>query len=384
MTPDHSGYIRGNSAELIHGGRDYFQLLLQLIDAAEETIHLQTYILDDDDTGNAVTNALISASARGVKVFLLLDGYGSQSLSSEWRKRINDSAIFFRFFKTVFKSRRFYLGRRLHHKVFVADSAKALVGGLNISDRYNDTTEAPAWLDWALFVEGPAARELEQICSSRLRLRKRRVALKHRKQGQAAERDGVMIRVSVNDWVRRKRQIYNGYLQMLQAANSHVIIMSAYFLPGKRFRKRIEEAVRRGVNVKVVLTGNADVFMIKYAERYIYQWLFKNGIEVYEYQKSVLHGKISACDSEWMTVGSFNINNLSAYASVELNLDVLDKKFTRQVEARLHDIIKNDCVRVTKEKFAKQFNLMSRLANHLAYRLFRFLFFLSTKQGGDA
>ena len=132
---------------------------------------------------------------------------------------------------------------------------------------------------------------------------------------------------------------------------------------------------------RVVLTGNADVFMIKYAERYIYQWLFKNNIEVYEYTKNVLHGKISVCDRAWVTVGSFNLNNLSSFASVELNADVFDKDFAASVHDRLQAIIDTDCVRVTEKKFNRQFNFVSRTAHHAAYYLFRFLFFISTKQG---
>jgi cardiolipin synthase len=132
----------------------------------------------------------------------------------------------------------------------------------------------------------------------------------------------------------------------------------------------------------VVLTGNADVYLIKYAERYIYRWLFKNNIEVYEYTKNVLHAKISVCDGKVMTVGSFNINNLSAYGSVELNLEVKNPRFALNVQHQLEGIIKKDCVRITESKFNRQFNMLSRAAHRAAYEAFRFVFFLSTKQTG--
>jgi cardiolipin synthase A/B len=136
------------------------------------------------------------------------------------------------------------------------------------------------------------------------------------------------------------------------------------------------------VKVKVILTGNADVYLIKYAERYIYQWMFRNGIEVYEYTKNVLHGKIAVCDGQWMTVGSFNVNNLSAFASIELNLEVNNLEFARHVEQRLEHIIAHDCVRITKENFMKGTNILVRAGRRAAYEVFRFLFFLSTRQAG--
>lgn len=367
-----------NKVELIQGGKDYFTLLIKLINEAKISIHFQTYIYDEDETGNEVTAALIAAAQRGVKIFLLLDKYGSQALTDEWVKKVQAAGIYFRFFRPLFKSKRFYLGRRLHHKVVVIDGCKSTVAGLNISNRYNDTAEASAWLDWAILIEGEASQKLEEICKSRLRVRYARQAPKNDIKTFPGNSP---VRISVNDWVSRKRQIYRTYLEMFREAKEEILIMSAYFLPGRRFRKAIEAAVKRGVKVRVVLTGNADVFMIKYAERYIYRWLFKHNVEVYEYTKNVLHGKISVCDKDWITVGSFNLNNLSAFASVELNADVFDKKFAGDVHARLQHIIETDCVRITEKKFNKQFNFFSQTAHHAAYYLFRFLFFISTKQG---
>lgn len=374
-----ASYLKYNEVNLIQGGRAYFELLEQMIDEATESIHLQTYIFDEDATGSAVAAALIRAAKRGVKVYMLVDGYGSQQLSAAFIKRFTDAGIFFRRFQPMFKSRRFYLGRRLHHKVVVVDSLRSLVGGLNISDRYNDMPEAPAWLDWALYAEGEVAPALEDICKSRLRLRRNKVMILNKIASVTRE---CFVGVRVNDWLRRKRQIYKTYLRMFRDSSSSLIIMSAYFLPGRTFRKKIAEAAARGVKIKVVLTGDADVYLIKYAERYIYQWMFRNGIEVYEYQKSVLHGKIAVCDSRSMTVGSFNVNNLSAHASIELNLEVDDPAFALHVQQRLEHIIENDCIRITEENFNRKGNLLVRAARRAAYEVFRFLFFLSTRQAG--
>lgn len=374
-----ASYLKHNEVKLIQGGRAYFDLLEQMIDEATVSIHLQTYIFDEDATGRAVGEALIRAAERGVKVYMLVDGYGSQQLSAAFIKRFKDAGIFFRKFQPMFKSRRFYLGRRLHHKVVVVDSLRSLVGGLNISDRYNDMPDAPAWLDWALYAAGEVAPALEDICKSRLRLRRNKVMILNKVASVTRE---CFVGVRVNDWLRRKRQIYKTYLRMFRDSTSYLIIMSAYFLPGRKFRKKIAEAAARGVKVKVVLTGNADVYLIKYAERYIYRWMFKNGIEVYEYQKSVLHGKIAVCDSRSMTVGSFNVNNLSAHASIELNLEVDDPAFALHVQQRLEHIIENDCIHITEETFNRKANLLVRAARRAAYEVFRFLFFLSTRQAG--
>lgn len=159
-----SGYTAHNTIELVSGGSSYFDLLVRLIDEAKETIHLQIYIYEADETGQRITEALMRAARRGIKVFMLLDGYASRSLKPEMIVNIRKSGIYFRWFEPLFKSSRFYIGRRMHHKVFVADGLHSLVGGINISNHYNDRPDQPAWLDWAVYVKGEISTDLHNRC----------------------------------------------------------------------------------------------------------------------------------------------------------------------------------------------------------------------------
>ena len=173
-------------------------------------------------------------------------------------------------------------------------------------------------------------------------------------------------------------QVTNSYLEMFRKAKSHIIIMSPYFMPGKYFKKKLSEASKRGVKVKVILGSQSDVTLSRYAERYLYPWLLRNNIEIYEYQKNVLHGKIATCDGHWMTCGSYNINNISAYASVELNLDVEETEFTGSVERELNKIIRDDCEQITLDRYKKSMNLFQLFLQRSAYDIIRIIFFLFT------
>src|ERR1700759_3986138 len=133
-----AGYTHHNKVRLIHGGKEYFSTLLQLIDQARSTVHLQTYIFENDETGQLVSDALIRAASRKVQVFILLDGYASQDLPKHLLHKWKEAGIHFRWFWPLFRSRKFYLGRRLHHKVAVVDATWGMAGGVNISNRYND------------------------------------------------------------------------------------------------------------------------------------------------------------------------------------------------------------------------------------------------------
>lgn len=373
-----ANYTNANQVKLIRGGREYFRLLESLIGQAKKTIYFQIYIFDEDATGRSIANALIAAAKRKVIVHLLLDGYASKNLSAAFIKELKDSGIRFRWFTSFLKNRKFYLGRRLHHKVIVIDSTKSLVCGLNISDRYNDTAKNAAWLDWAIYAEGEVSLKLEEVCKKRIK----NYSINNLQNNFAkiAGQDKCAVKICVNDWLGRKAEITKSYLEMLRDASSNIIIMSPYFLPGHEFRRKLKEASKKGVKIQLILTGLSDIPMAKFAERYMYEWLFKYNVQIYEYQKTVLHGKIATCDGKWVTVGSYNVNNLSAYASIELNLEVKNKKFAEHVEQRLKTIIETECLCITNESYKREINFLKRVLQVSAYNLLRIMLFVFTFQ----
>ena len=154
--------------------------------------------------------------------------------------------------------------------------------------------------------------------------------------------------------------------------------MCSYFLPGRILRTRLAKAAKRGVKVRLILAGPSDVKLAKYAERYLYDLMLKNGFEIYEYQPTVLHAKMMVVDNHWVTIGSYNVNNVSAYASVELNLDVRNKPFASSVQQMMDTIIKNDCVRVTNKNFISNTGFLKRFLQKSAYEIVRVIINLST------
>lgn len=377
-----SAYTTRNKVELCAGGKPYFNRLLGMIEKARESIHLQVYIFDDDETGQLVATALKEAVKRKVEVYLLVDGYESRLMGKSFIIGLRDAGIHFRLFNPLFKSRYFYFGRRLHQKVAVVDAEYALVGGINIANRYNDMPGRMAWLDFALYVEGEAARELCILCWKGWNNYSISIGLTPCEQKPVVPGIGKWPACGVamrrNDWVRRKNEISATYIEMLRNAKEQVVILCSYFLPGRVIRKQLSLAAGRGASIKIITAGSSDIAVAKYAEKYMYDWLLRNRIEIYEYLPTVLHGKIAVCDGQWMTVGSYNINNISAYASIELNMNVRDAGFTKEVETLLQQIIDRDCVRITKENHAQARNIFKQFARWVSYEFIRLTVYLFT------
>jgi cardiolipin synthase A/B len=377
-----TSYTPVNQVKLIRGGAEYFDTLLQMINTAEESIHLQTYIYDDDETGRLVADALKAAAKRKVAVYLMADGYASQGISHSFIEELKIAGVNFRFFEPVLKSRYFYFGRRMHHKVIVVDTAKAMVGGINISDRYNDIPGKPAWLDFALEAEGEVAQQLCVLCWKSWKGYPVNMGITPCEEKQITfnipPENKSQVRMRRNDWVRRKNEISTSYIEMLRNSKTSVTILCSYFLPGTLIRRQIIQAVKRGVKIKIIAAGRSDVAVAKNAERWLYDWLLRNGIELYEYEKNVLHGKMAVCDDQWMTLGSYNINNLSAYASIELNLDVRNPAFTKATHQVLETIIAEDCIRITYENHIRTKNIFKQFGRWVSYQSIRLLFYLFT------
>lgn len=360
-----TNYTANNKVKLIYSGKMYFDLLLQLINSAKKNICLQFYIFLEDETGIEVMNALKAASQRGIAVFLHLDAYASKELPKRCIADMRESGVNVKRFEPLLRSKHFYFGRRLHHKVVVADGIYSLVGGINVCNRYNDMPGEPAWLDMALYCQGEASLVVENICRQMWSTKNPLPAIQSKPIKQFEEQ--TPVRVRRNDWVKRKSEIWKSYLDMFSNAEKSITIMCSYFLPGRLFRIKLSQAVKRGVKVKVILAGTSDVMMAKHAERYLYDWLLKKNIEIYEYQETVLHAKVAVCDSNWATVGSYNVNNISAYASLELNMEIKDKPFALLLENELDNIISLHCKQITKENYASSTHFFRRLWQRFCY-----------------
>lgn len=369
----------GNNVKLVHGGEDFFTNLEHVIRSAKEVLHIQIYRFDSDATGQRIIKVLLETAARGVKIFMVVDAYGASRLTEESELILENAGIQFRRFSPFKISKFFHLGRRLHHKIVLADGKLALVGGINVADPYRGTPTEPAWFDFAMLVEGPCCSDLERVCQDlwnrKLNLPKPILIRKKRFRNPVVGREH-MIRVSENDWLRGKLNIAGVYRDLFLNAQERVIVVASYFLPGRQMRSWIKKAADRGVDVKLVLAGVADVPFAKSASNYLYQWLLKSNISIYEWNESILHGKAAVVDDWFTTLGSYNLNFLSHYGSIELNLDIYDENFSTEFSKILLNKIEVGANKVELEDFIKSKNIFGRIYDWGSYRFVRFSMYL--------
>ena len=362
---------------LVQSGDEFFRVLEDLIGSAEVEIHLQTYRLSDDATGSIVMAALKEAASKGIRVYLLLDAYGSGSLSKTFISEIKDAGIQVRFFSPLFSFKGWFFGRRLHHKIALADRRRALVGGINISGKYRGDDAEPAWLDFALLLEGEICQKIQTICVElwgKKLLPPIRLIRRSKAPGQQVSG---LTHIIHNDWFRYKNQVDNRYRQAVRGAKESILMVASYFLPGTRFRHVLEMAARRGVSIKLILAGQSDVPALKFAGDHLYRSMLKKGIEIFEWDTSVLHAKVMIIDGKWLTLGSFNLNYLSTYGSIETNVESYEPELVHELGERLEDVL-TQCTQITLEDFEKKAGWWISMRNWFSYRLMRRAFLIMT------
>lgn len=371
-------YLAGNRITLLRNGAEYFPALEAAFDQARELIHLETYIYRDDESGRRIALALARAARRGVKTHLLIDGFGSRPLPVQLLQTMRDAGVKVLIYRpeiSPWRLRRYRL-RRLHRKLALVDSSVCFIGGINIINDA-ESPDSPPQYDYAVAVEGPlvgevfaAMRRLWNLVSwSQLRHTRSR---DHQRPHPAAPAGTVHARLLLRDNLRHRREIELAYLSEIGKARHEIMIANAYFLPGTQFRRALVAAAKRGVRVVVLVQGQTDHPMANYASQALYGRLLRAGVEIHQYQKSVLHAKTAVIDGVWATVGSSNIDPFSLVLSREANIAVHDQGFAGELRASMQQEMDDGAMRVGAESL-KAMPLHKRFLIWLSYGIVRLM-----------
>ena len=374
-------YSDGNRIVLLASAQRYFPQLHAAIAGATRSIWLETYILADDTTGRTMIEALRAAAQRGVAVRVLVDGFGGGPWARQLVQRFPEFGAQLR----IYRPERWWRGerrlfRRLHRKIAVIDERIAFVGGINVddspaSDELTGEALGPR-LDFAVECQGPIVADIA-LAVERLWWRTglttplgAKEPLPRRAPVAVPFADGVRAAIILRDNLRHRRSIEHSYLAAVRAARQQIVIASAYFQPGQRFRRALIAAARRGVRVTLLLQGRVEYRLQHYAQRALYGQLLAAGMEIHEYQRSYLHAKVAVMDREWATVGSSNIDALSLLLAREANVVVRDGAFCDDLRGHLDAALRDDSRQLQAADYARR-SLLTRAVDWIAYGVMR-------------
>ena len=342
-------FVSGNRIVLLRNGAEYFPALEKAIDSAQREVWLEAYLFADDPSGRRIAAALVRAAQRGVKVRLLVDGWGATFyLTSSLERFLTDAGVEFLKYRPEVSAWQFRSNRlrRLHRKLCHVDGRIAFVGGINIIDDMNTPGARPPRLDFAVSVEGSLLPSIAQTMQ-RVWALVQLVQLGNSQLPLFPEREpGVRVgkqtaKFVVRDNLRYRRDIEHAYLAAIRGSKREIIIACSYFFPGIRFRRELAEAAQRGVSVTLLLQAKVEYMLLHFATRAMYGQLLQAGVVIQEYHKSMLHAKVAVMDDRWATVGSSNIDPYSLLMAREANVIVRDRTFAGELKDALKEMIAN-------------------------------------------
>ena len=315
--------IEGNRFEVLETGSARLRALLEIIRGARESLSILFYIFDGDSSGRQVRDALSDAARRGVRVRLLVDGYGSSTAEPAFFQPIDDGGGDYCVFNPRYGAR--YLVRN-HQKLAIADDRIAILGGANIQDGYLTDEGAKHWRDLWLQVEGPIVATAARYFAALYRWTKtknaklrnlRRIVARH------SQTEGV-LQWKFSGPLSRKNS-WPAALAREMADAARVDVIAAYFAPPGSVLRRLGRVGRRGT-ARVITAGKSDNNATIGAARHTYTRLLRRGVQMYEYKPARLHTKLAVVD-DVVHFGSANLDFRSLYINLEIMLRIDDPGF---------------------------------------------------------
>jgi len=330
-----------NRVMLLRDGREAFPAMLAAIRAARRTVHLETYTLCDDHVGRAFREALIERRRAGVQVRVMYDAVGSFELPEAFVDALRAEGVQTLEFNPVAPWRaRWGLNRRNHQKSLVVDDEVGFTGGLNVGAVYAPVEEGGGgWRDQAVRIEGPVVYDLARnFRRTWIRAGGRRFPQERMHRTRPGQ-EGFRADVSVvsNFGLRSRSRMGQSALHAVGRARDQIDIMNAYFLPALRLRRALRAAVKRGVDVRVIVPAISDVGAVWWASRHLYSRLLRGGVRIHEWPEFMMHAKAAVVDGVWTTIGSYNIDSRSLEHNLEVGVIVLNRDVGQAMEQEFEE-----------------------------------------------
>ena len=320
-------HVGENFLQLYIYGRDLYDAMLEAIDAAQESIYLETYIWKDDAVGQEFQTHLARKAAEGVAVYVIFDRFGNLVVPRAFKSSFAPPMHVLEYSAlrrpwNLLDPRRYALD---HRKLLVVDGTLSFIGGYNIGSIY-----ATEWRDTHLGLRGPAAAELAR---SFVAFWNRFCPAKEKISQRYHLRVDSRITVSQNEAMRLSFPIRDLYIAAIDEAEQFIFLTTAYFVPDRMLLEALKAAARRGVDVRVLVPWVSNHVVVDWIAHSYFTDCLRGGVRIFGYRYTMLHAKTCTVDGQWSTVGTCNLDRLSLVGNYEINVGIYSAEFARQMSA---------------------------------------------------
>ena len=323
-----ASFLSFDEAEVIPDTRVFAERLFEMISNAGNHIHLQFYIIEDDEFGCRLRDALVEKARQGVEVRLIYDSVGCWKVKDRFFDSMRSAGVQVEeFLKVYFPLLSNRVNFRNHRKLVVVDGKVGLVGGCNIADRYLKGVNGGGWRDTMLLLRGDAVKGLQASFAIDWYFAKRAKIGGERffPASSGMERKSY-VQVVTSNPVGNLRVIIAGYIKLLSQARGYVYMQTPYFMPDETFLQALISASMSGVDVRLMIPEKSDSRIADYATMSHLGTLLECGVKVFLYRGGILHSKTVVCDDYISSIGSTNLDSRSFFYNFEISAFVYDRR----------------------------------------------------------
>ena len=341
-----------------------WKAMYEACEGATRRIDFEQFIFLPDTIGTQFADLLIKKAKEGIKVRLLADAGGSYSLfNSPLSRKLTEAGVLVEFFNKISPFRLHNLRLwffRNHRKILIVDGEVGFIGGVGIGDFLS------GWRDTHVELVGDILKHLEYSFETMWKMTIKEKFIFFPEPRQTASGFTLLTNAPHN----HQRFIYRNVLQAIRGAKKHVYITTPYFIPDTRLFRVLRLAVRRGVEVRIILPANSDHQYVDWASHFHFDKALRSGIRIWTYS-TMLHSKSIAIDDDWATVGSANMDNYSFFFNYEANIVSVDRKFVEAIKSQFHNDVEKG-IEITLQNWRKR-GLHQKILEVLSTPFARFL-----------
>ena len=344
-------------------GDDLFNTMISEMELASSDIKLETYILADDEIGQQFVKVMIRKAQSNINVRLLVDAVGSLFQFSHIAPKLEKAGVKIQYFHRWHWRKPLRYNRRDHRKLLVIDNKKAFLGGFNIHKQSSlKYFGSQRWRDTHAMFQGPLANQAAELFDA--------FWIGNKRYSAITQSNAINFLVPNQSRACRQR-LACIYDEALGSAKNKICLTTPYFVPDHRTQKALLDAVRRGVDVNLLVPRNSDVRVARWAANAVYAHLLEAGVKIFEYLPRMLHAKVIIVDEKWATLGTANLDYRSLFQNYELNLITRDRKLCHTLLEQFENDIKQASI-VCPKKW-QQRAWAQRLAELIGWSVRRWL-----------
>ena len=324
----------GNRIDVLRNGHEIFPAMLEAIRSAERTIDFATFVYWRGDIAPEFADALAERARAGVEVNVLLDAMGAAKMERTLINKLRDAGAKVEWFRPPHWYSIHKVNNRTHRKILAVDGRVGFTGGVGIAEEWTGNCESPDhWRDTHLRLEGPSVRDLVGGFQENWAEATRCILFNGHLGDTSSIPDGARAQIVRSSAGKGSTNAEELFYSAIICARRTLWVTTAYFAPRRAFILALIDAVKRGVDVRILVNGpHIDKEAVRQAGRSSYDDLLEGGVKIFEYQRTMLHAKTLVVDGTWSTVGSINFDNRSFSLNDELNLSVWDEPVARTLE----------------------------------------------------